>query len=176
MVVREKIPVIVGAVVAVLCQIILAPNIHISNAAPNFILAYVIALSCANIRGVNIITSFVLGLLYDLISTGPVGAMAFVCVAISILGFLLRRIFDNETHLVPIIIVILSSFVSEIVFGLLMMACGVNISVLDALVLRALPCGLYDSAIALLAYALAFRFAFRDKQTSEMKIIDTSVD
>lgn len=174
--VQERVPLIVGAVIAVICQVMLAPNMHVLAAAPNFVLAYVIAVAVANARGGSYIMAFLVGLAFDLSSTGPVGSMAFVCVATMLLSSLAFRALDNETPFVPIVIIICASFLSEMMYGLLMIACGVDVSLLDALVFVALPCGLYDTVIALLAYALVLRFVFKDRRASEMKIIDTSVE
>lgn len=176
MFIQERIPIIIGALIALVCQMILAPNVHIGDAVPNFMLAYIIAISVANMRGTNYVIAFIVGLLFDLSGTGPVGAMAFVCVAVMFACSQIVRALDSEGPLAAILVIIVACLASEAAYGLLMIACGVDVTLLDALVYRMLPCGLYDIVIAIIAYLLVLRFVFRERRTSEMKIIDTSVD
>lgn len=167
---------IVCAVVAAVLQIVVAPSIHIMTAAPNFILCYVVAVGVANARGVGYIIPFVLGLAYDLIGEGPVGAMAFTCVAAAFLASLLFRLFDNETIFIPIAVVVFVCLASEIVYGLLTVACGLDVDLLEALLTVVLPCAAYDIVLATIMYLLLRQFVFRDKGPNTMTIIDTKID
>ena len=172
----EKWKIAIGAIVAVLLQIVIAPNIHVLTAMPNFILCYVIAVAVANSRNAGYIMPFVCGLVYDLMGSGPVGAMAFVCVAITLAASLAFQAFDNETIFIPVAIVLVSCFVANLAYGLLMIACGMDVSLLDAFVCICLPCGLYDTVLSLIAYPLVIRFVLKGKQQNEMTIIDTGID
>lgn len=174
--IRERLPLVVGAVVALLCQVMLAPYVHVGVAAPNFALAYVIALAVANARGGNYITAFVVGLIYDAMGSGSLGVMAFVCVAIVFVATHFLRIVNGESAFVSIFAMLLSCLLAELAYALLMMACGVDVSFGEALVYRVLPCGLYDMVIGVIAYLLVARFVFRTREAGEMKIIDTSVE
>lgn len=172
----ERWPVAVGALVAVLLQVVVAPNVHIFAAAPNFILCYVVAIAVGNARKAGYIMPFVCGLLYDLLGSGPVGAMAFVCVAATFLASLAFQALDNETLFIPLAIILASCFLAELGYGLLMIACGMDVSLLDALLQVCLPCGLYDTVLSMIAYPLVLRFVLRGKQQNEMTIIDTGID
>ena len=61
----QRWPYIIGAAIAVLLQVIVAPNIQVLDAYPNFILCYVVACAVANPRGVGYIMPFILGLIYN---------------------------------------------------------------------------------------------------------------
>ena len=172
----QKVPVIVGAIIAVVLQVVVAPNVNVLFATPNFILCYVIALAVGNARNVGYILPFVCGLVYDLAGSGPVGAMAFVCVAITFFASMAFQAFDNETLFIPIAIIVAGCFVADIAYGLLMIACGVDVSLLDALLYVCLPCGLYDTVLSLVAYPLVLRFALKGKPQNEMTIIDTGIN
>lgn len=172
----EKWHIAIGAVIAVLLQIVIAPNINVLTAMPNFILCYVVAVAVGNARNAGYIMPFVCGLIYDLAGSGPVGAMAFVCVAVTLAASVAFQAFDNETIFIPAVIVLASCFLANLVYGLLMIACGMDVSLLDALLYICLPCGLYDTVVSLIAYPLVIRFVLREKQQNEMTIIDTGID
>ena len=172
----EKWRIAIGAVVAVLLQVVVAPNINVLSAMPNFVLCYVVAVSVANARNVGYVMPFVCGLVYDLVGSGPVGAMAFVCVAVTFFASLAFQAFDNETLFIPLAIVLVSCFVGDAVYGLLMIACGVDVSLLDALLYVCLPCGLYDTVLSMIAYPLVLRFVLKGKPQNEMTIIDGGIN
>ena len=171
-----KLPVVIGALIAIILQIVVAPNVNVLSAAPNFILCYVVAIAVGNARNVGYVLPFVCGLVYDIAGSGPVGAMAFVCVAVTFAASLAFQAFDNETLFIPVAIIIASCFLANIAYGILMIACGVDVGLLDALRCVCLPCGLYDTVLSLIAYPLVLRFALKGKTQNEMTIIDTGIN
>ncbi len=172
----SRIPLIIGAVIAVVLQLVLAPNIQIFTAEPNFILCYVVALAVLFARDIGYTTAFILGIIYDFSGDGPVGAMAFVCVAATFFAALFMRLLDNETVIVPIIIIICVVFASELAYGLLMMACGVDVGFFEMLGYAVLPNWVYDAVLSLIAYPLVLRFVFTGKKQNEMTIIDSKIN
>ena len=72
---RDGIAVAVGAVVAVLLQVVVAPNIALFGAMPNFVVAYALLVAIVRPMAAGPVMPFVLGLVFDLVSGGPVGAM-----------------------------------------------------------------------------------------------------
>ena len=67
------VPRVIGAIIAVVLQIALAPNIALFGVVPNFIMAYVLIVSIVCPDQSGPVFAFVLGLLFDLLGTGPVG-------------------------------------------------------------------------------------------------------
>ena len=173
---QSRIPLIIGLLIAVLLQLVFAPVITVGNAMPNFILAYVIALAFANKEGTNLLIAFFGGLVYDLSGIGPVGAMALICVVAMLVCSTVRRIVDSDGIIMPLIMLAIACFISEFLYGALMIACGIDVGLLDALLFRMLPCALYDIVIAIIAYLLCIRFLLRERDASEMRIIDNGVD
>lgn len=161
-------PYIIGALIAVLLQVIVAPNIQVLDAVPNYILCYVIACAVANPRGVGYVMPFVLGLIYNLIGQGPIGSMALICILVVFFSTFALKALEIDTIVFPIITIAVVSFCSEFAYGLLLMACGLNVGFLEALVHVCLPCGLYDTVIALIAFPFVRRFVFGGKKQSEM--------
>lgn len=176
MTMSQRWPYIIGAIIAVLLQVIVAPNIQVFDAVPNFILCYVLACAVANPRGTGYIAPFILGLIYDLIGIGPLGSMALVCVVAVFIAKAALNALDTDTLIFPVVAIAIVCFLAELGYGLLLMACGMNVSFLEALTRVCLPCGLYDTVIALIVFPLARRFVFGGKKQGEMSIIDTGID
>lgn len=157
----QRIAIAIGALVAVVLQIVVAPNIMVFGALPNFVLAYcmVVAVVCA--RTCGLVMPFLLGLVYDLVGGGPIGSMSLLLV---LMTFAVSRAFaalDNDTLFMPVALIVCSVLVVEIVNGIVMINSGVSASFIDALLYRSLPCALYDCVFALVMYPLAVRFVAR---------------
>lgn len=151
---RPFIPVAILSVLALLFQAFFSNAIHIGNAMPNFILMMGIIITILHPTLSSVVICFVLGLLYNLCGSGPVGAMAFVMTLLSFgVMFLFSRM-GGTSFLLAIIVLVICAFVGEILYGVLSATFVSGISVSEALTLRALPCGLYDAAISLVLYPL----------------------
>ena len=154
---RHTIVVVVGAVVAVLLQLVVAPNIAIFHTVPNFMLAFVLVVAIAKPSEAGIVLPFVMGLLYDLLGTGPLGGMALLFMLISFVAAKIFMILDNDTLFMPLIILIIATLIVEVMYGGLLILLGLPVTPLDALLYRALPCSLYDCAFALIMYPIMVR-------------------
>lgn len=155
---RDIIVLLVGALVAVVLQIILAPNIAIFSAMPNFLLAYVmiVAILRPDTRAA-LVLAFVLGLLYDLMSHTPVGSMAFLLVLFAFLASRVFSVLDNDSVFMPILIYCVAALIIEVLYAVFMLVFGVSAGVVEVLVYRALPCAIYDCVIGLILYPLMTR-------------------
>ena len=109
---RESVLLVVGAVVAVVLQIVLAPNLVILGAMPDLVLVYVGIAAMLLRRDSVLVMAFFAGLAMDLVGTSTVGVCAGLYTGFYILS--------------------------------------VDVSVIEALGQRALPCALYDCAMALI--------------------------
>lgn len=152
------VPRVIGAIVAVVLQIALAPNIALFGVVPNFIMAYALAVAVACPGQAGPVFFFVLGLLFDLFGSGPVGAMAFLLVAVCALARRAFLVLDNDTLFMPLFLVAACTFVIEIAYALIMLAFGISTGILEALAFRALPCAVYSGLIGLVFYPIAVRF------------------
>lgn len=166
---------VVLAVVAVLLQVMVAPNIQIFGAMPNFVLCWVVAVAVANARAAGYVMPFLLGLAYDLVGSGPVGGMALVCVASTFVASLLLRLLDNETVFIPVAIVVCVCLAADVGYDLLMIVCGLDVGFLESLLRVALPCAAYDIVFTTITYLLVRRFVFRDARPGEMTILDSKI-
>lgn len=166
---RENIVVAVGAVVAVVLQVAVAPNIALFSAQPNVLLAYVLVVAIVRPHDAGPVLPFVLGLVYDLLGTGPVGGMAFLFVLASFLASRAFAVLDNDTVFMPLTILVAATFVVEMLYGALLMALGLGVNPLDAFLYRALPCSLYDCVVGLVLYPLFARLLAAGAPEREMR-------
>lgn len=154
---RESIVIAVGAVLAVLLQIVVAPNIALFSAQPNFLLAYVLVVAIVRPLDAGPVLPFVLGLVCDLLSTGPVGGFAFLFVVVSFASSRAFSVLDNDTLFMPLTIFVIATFATEMLYGALLIALGLSVSPVDAFLYRALPCTLYDCVVGLVLYPIIAR-------------------
>jgi len=99
----------------------------------------------------------VLGMVYDMLGNGPVGAMGFLLVLAVFCASRAFSTFDNNTLFMPIAVMCTAFFAIEIAYAVLMVSFGVTPSIVDALVYRALPCAVYDCLAGLLFFFIMVR-------------------
>lgn len=148
---RETVFLVLGAVVAVALQVILAPSIAIMGAMPNFILVYVGIAAMMRQSDSVYIMAFASGLAYDLVGTGAVGLMAALLTFVAFLSSRVSVILGNESFGVSLMVSMVCSLLVELAFA----ACYIvsaDASVVSAIFMRALPCALYDCAMALIVF------------------------
>ncbi len=153
-----RVATVIGAVVAVVLQVVVAPNVSLGFAVPDFLLAYAVVVAVARAEHAGPALPFVLGLIFDLLGGGPVGAMAFVFVLVTFLASKAYSLLDNGTMFMPVALVVASLFMGEVLYGALLLLGGSASGVLDAFVYRSLPCALYDCVLGLVMYPLCVRF------------------
>lgn len=154
---KEHAAVVVGAVIAVLLQLVVAPNIAIFMAMPNFILVYCLLVAIVRPNSSGSVLPFALGLVSDLCVGTPMGSTALLLVLFCFLASRAFSVLDNDTFFVPLVVVVIASFAVELLLGAFTLAIGVDVDLMGAIVYRALPCGLYDCVAALVLYPLAAR-------------------
>ena len=162
MITVERMIIVVGAIFAALLQAFLAPNIAIGYAVPNFAVAFCLAVAIARADIFGPVLPFVLGLVYDLMSGGPVGAMAFSLTAFSMLAAWLFQRANNDTVFMAIAVLLLGVVLVELTYGMFYLLFGYAAGFFEALVYRILPCFVYDAVLALLLYLVLARFLRRE--------------
>lgn len=167
---RHTVIVLVGAVIALLLQIMVAPTIALFHAVPNFMLAFVLVVAIARPDEAGILLPFALGLIYDLLGTGPLGGMALLFMLVSFVAAKIFMILDNDTLFMPLIILIVATLTVEVMYGGLLILLGLPVTPLDALLYRALPCSLYDCVFALIMYPIMVRLLRETTSFSASKL------
>lgn len=152
---RESIPVVIGAILAMLLQIIIAPAIEIFSAMPNFITVYCLLVAVA--RPMSPVLPFVLGLINDVFVGTPIGSSSLALVVVCLVASRLFAALNNDTVLIPLVILVVASFIIELIMGFFALSFGAAGDAGGMLLYRALPCGLYDCVVCLILYPLAMR-------------------
>lgn len=155
----ERVFIVVGAIVAVVLQLLVAPYIALFGAVPNIVAAYAVALAVVRPSSYGCLLPFVLGLAFDFMSMTPVGAMAFSLMVVSVLTARVFSLVDNDSLFTVFAFMALGVLLVEVVYAALVLAGGYAASLADALIYRVVPCFLYDFVLSLVLYPLVTHFA-----------------
>ncbi|MDM8270919.1 rod shape-determining protein MreD [Thermophilibacter provencensis] len=152
---------VVLAVVCLVLQLALAPNLGLGNGRANLALVFasLMALLMGGSRGV--IAGFVAGLVFDLSTTGPIGLMAF-CLTVSsfVLGLEGRDRMSGD-FASSVALFSGASLIVSLVYHLAMLLVGQASSFIDVLFLRTLP-----TAVLSIAFFLPFAYYFARLRSS----------
>lgn len=165
MIARTQIIELIGAVVVVLLQVLVAPHIALASCVPNFIVAFAMVLSVTRRRSYGCVLPFVLGLLFDLMSGGPVGAMAFSLTLVSMFASRAFLVLDNDTLFMPVVILAAGLLVTELCYALFLLALGYNAGIMELFVYGVLPTFIYDLIVGVLLFLVAARLLVVDEPT-----------
>ena len=158
MITFERIVVVAGAVVAFLLQVLVAPHIAIGYGVPNIVAVFCIVVSLVQPNIFKYVLPFVMGLVYDLLSGGPIGAMAFSLTASSAVVIWFFQRSNNDTLFMGMAAMLIGVFLVEFLHGIFILASGFSANLIDAFVYRMLPCFLYDAVLGAILYPIALRF------------------
>jgi rod shape-determining protein MreD len=159
---------VVGSLLTFILQVTVAPNIAILDVVPNFILGFVVlnAMFSNTIRSST--TGFVLGLLFDLTTQAPLGAMSFV---LAIVGYgvssLNKELFSGRWQ-VQAFFLLGAAFFGELFYGVLLSVLGYDPDFLLSLGMRVLPGALYDAVFGLIVFPLMQRFSTQRHGKSDL--------
>lgn len=147
----------IGALLALVLQIVLAPNIAIAGTMPSFVIAYVVAMAMLLPSTPGYVIAFVLGMLTDLLGYGPVGVLPFILLIAVLSIDYAQKVFGNGTLFVSCIIVVAFVIAVHFFHAAFMVAVTSTYTLGDALLLIAIPQSLYDCIWGVLAYMLLRR-------------------
>lgn len=167
---NNRVVICISAFLSLLMQVFLAPHIAIGFALPNFIVAFCLAIVIVQQGTGGFILAFVMGLLYDLLSGGPVGGMAFSLTLVVAFASAMFRRANNDTLFITIAVLAGAVLLTEVIYGMLFLLFGYAMSLADALVFRVVPCFLYDFVIAFVFFFVLTRLVgTRTPLRSEIK-------
>lgn len=156
----ERKTVLVVVVVCALCQVMFAPYIAIGGVCPNFMLVATVcaAMMLGPVRGC--VDGFVCGVVFDLATSGPIGAMALVLALVGyFVSFLVQNAFDGGL-LAQMLALLVAAFFAE--FALLVISCITgSATFFHGLVATVLPGTIYDTVFGLVCFPLVRRHRSR---------------
>jgi rod shape-determining protein MreD len=145
---------VIGSIAAFILQVLLAPNIAVFDAVPNFTLCFVVlnAMLCTQMR--SSITGFVLGLAYDLLTSGALGVMSLV---LSVLGYLvssLNKELFAGSWAVSACFLLVAALLGEFLYAALLSILGVDSDFIRSVGMRVVPGTIYDGLFGLVIFPL----------------------
>lgn len=148
--------VIILSVISILLQIILAPNMQIGSALPNFITSFVVAYVLVYTREPHYVFAFVLGMISDLLGTTALGLAALCLLIVTAVEGLIGRTVGNDNVGMSVVTMVIAVLGVELVYGMFLVSTG-SVNFGDAMLYRVLPCTLYNAAIAVIWYLVLMR-------------------
>lgn len=166
---RKAVPAAVAVLGAALLQAMLAPYLAIGGVEPNFLLLVVVTLALTEGPTVGAASGFAAGLVFDLLGTGPVGAMALVLTVTGYLAGMLQANLFAEGWRLPLTVVAVASLLSGVAYGIVLQVLGEGGSFWRGFVTVVLPAALYNTALALLVYPILARFLRREQPMRQFR-------
>ena len=152
---REVRTTIVMAVLCLILQLTLAPNLGLANGRANFAFVFTVCLGLSSGGRSAVIGGFLAGLLFDLSATNPIGLMAFCLTLVGYaFGMRARERLAGDT-VSSLVYVAVASLLVSLVYHLAMLLVGQTASFFDAMALRMLPTA-FLTFIAFLPFAYYF--------------------
>ena len=152
--IRVYIPMVVLALLGLVLQFVLSNAIQIGNATPNFVIAFALIIAVVYPVFGSVFIGFLMGLLYNLLGSGPVGGLALVLTIMTYVLMQLFRRMEAPNFFFSLGILFVSAFLCELFYGILTGVFVSGISVSEALGQRALPCAVYDVLVGCVLYPL----------------------
>lgn len=150
--------IVVGALLALLLQLFVAPYIAVFSGIPNFVVVFTVLIAVLRPHSFSCLLPFALGLAFDFAGGAPVGAMAFCLTLFTYLLALYCEHAANDSVFMSLAFVALGLLVVELSYVIFLLLFGYNANLFDALAYRMAPCFLYDLVVAFILYPLLRRF------------------
>ncbi|MEO6349697.1 MAG: rod shape-determining protein MreD [Candidatus Limnocylindrales bacterium] len=144
----------VGAVVAALLNLTIAPHLSIGGAQPDFVVVCAVVWTVVAVIEGGLIWAFIGGLMIDFLAPRPLGATAFTLLICVGGAGLLARVLDRFRYVVPIVAVFIFAVVNSLLFFFVYGALRGPIPSPDPLS-AVLPGAIYDTVIAAVVGPLA---------------------
>ena len=150
-------------------QAALAPHMAILGVEPNFLLLVVITLAMVEGPIPGAVVGFAAGLLFDLLGAGPIGPGALVMTSVGFVAGTMRANLFAKSWLLPVTVVFVACFLSELAYGAFLAVIGVETQLLQLVWTIILPGALYDTVLALLVFPWLASFLRSDTEMTEFR-------
>lgn len=150
---RATVILVVGSLAALVLQLVVAPNIAIMGAMPNFMLVYAGVSAMLHQGDASVVAAFASGFVFDLATGGTLGVMAALLTLAAFAASKAGAVFGSDTLGVSLVASMMCSLIVEVLYALFYVV-SAGVPVFDALFMRALPCALFDCAMGLIVFPL----------------------
>jgi rod shape-determining protein MreD len=159
---------LIGSLIALLAQVMIAPNIAFFGIVPNFILGFVVLNAMLNTNVRSSLTGFFLGLLYDFLSQGPLGVMSLVLAVLGYVVSSLNKELFSGSWAARAILLLVAAFFGELFHAALLSITGYDGDFLASFLMRVLPGSVYDAVFGLVVFPLMYRFGERRRKSPDI--------
>jgi rod shape-determining protein MreD len=149
---------IIIGIIALLAQLIVAPNIRVANATPDLILIVTVVQAVRVRQTAATVFGFSMGFLLDLVSTGPFGLMTLILTVLSLVVSSINKGSFTDHIFVEIGLVILAAMFGELLYGVVQALVNPDIDFMGSLLFIVLPTFAYDAILALLVVFITHLF------------------
>jgi rod shape-determining protein MreD len=167
--VRVWIPTGIALAIAAVLQAALAPHMTIMGVTPNFLLLVVVTLAMVEGATPGAVAGFAAGLVFDLLSSGPIGPGALVFTVVGYLSGMLALNMFSESWVMPVTVVGVASLVFGLAYGGLLAFMGAEQDIIGIVFRLAVPEAIYDTLLALLVFPWLARFLRRESEITELR-------
>ncbi len=154
----HAVPIIISCAAAFLLQAMLASNISINGISPNFMLVAIAPVALVSSQRTSVIVGFLLGVLFDMLGSGPVGAMALVMAVVGFVMPMSLKSISTQSFVSWIVVMALTALASFFVYDAVVAIIGYEESFFLSLLYKVLPWTLYTTVVSAIVYPLVKRF------------------
>jgi len=147
-------PTLVGSLAAFLLQVMIAPALAVNDVVPNLMLVFVVLTAMTHDTTRATAVGFVLGLLYDFVSQGPIGTMTLVFTLLGYSVSSLNKGMFSENWIIELVTLFVAAFFGELLHSVVLAIIGYDGDFLSSLVMRALPGMVYDTVFGLILFPI----------------------
>jgi rod shape-determining protein MreD len=146
----------IALVTAIICgvlQVMLAPYISIGGVCPNFMILATVCAAFTVGPSRTCVYGFACGVVFDLSTTGPLGAMALVLTVVGYLVSVLAHDALDESVPVALGVLLVSAFIAELIELVVMCFMG-SATFFHSFVATVLPGTLYDAVFGIICFPI----------------------
>lgn len=169
----ENIIIAIGALIALVLDVVISPNIPMFSATPNFMIAYTIVVSTICKTNAAYVLGFCMGIICDLLGYGPVGLLGFLMVVEALVARKVVSNYGSGSVASGVMVIFALTVGVELLHALAMLLLTSGIDPVQALAYIALPSSVFDCILGVAIYPFMIRLLVptRTKLGSEPPII-----
>lgn len=138
----------IAAVVAVVLQLVVAPNIRIMGIMPDFLVSFVLTVCLLRSHENHYVLAFVMGMVSDLMGTGVVGSMALCLLLASVALRAVGQAVGADNPASAAALLMGFSLVVLLVYSFILSSSGL-LELPQGLLFFTIPCALYDGILGI---------------------------
>jgi rod shape-determining protein MreD len=145
---------VVLGLITLLAQIVIAPNVRVAGAVPDLVLIVVVIQAVRLSQTSATIFGFCLGLLFDIMATGPFGLMTLILTLIALVVSSLNKGTFTEHWIAEMLLVMLAVLFGELLYSVAAALVNPDLDFAASLLYIVLPTTIYNIIISLVIISI----------------------